>query len=193
MSNNAKNIFDEEGHWKVNAFLGTGHEAWSTYAEAYYSAGRALWEKTCELQAPVDYMVYPMLFCYRHYLELKLKDFLIGMKFPGESTLEIEGISSHGLMKLWKPVRDAMTLYWESIEEDLERVEKTIADFEMIDTSSFVFRYPVNRGHQASLAADRVRMNISKIGIHMSEIWKTFVCIEQALWELKEEETLGYL
>ena len=180
-----ENIFEEEGHWKVNAFLETGREAWYTYAEAYYHAGHTLWEATCELKVPIDTMVYPMLFCYRHFLELELKAILIGLKDIGEDTLRIKGVVKHGLSELWAQIHKQI-LEIEKAGEDLDLVGKIIAEFEKMDPISFVFRYPVDKKHQPNLP-DKERMNIENIGVHMAEVHQILNGIGDVLWEYKRE------
>lgn len=92
-------------------------------------------------------LVYPVLFCYRHFLELKLKAMLeqygsIGNVAPNWS--------HHRLEDLWRDFRTLLrNLDADHPEErGTDAVEQCIAEFAKIDPFSETFRYPSDRKGQ---------------------------------------------
>jgi hypothetical protein len=92
-------------------------------------------------------LVYPTVFCYRHFLELTLKAMLENYGSMGNVTANW---SHHRLEDLWRDFRvllrnaDADN----SKEDGTEVVEQCIAEFVKIDPLSETFRYPSSRKGQ---------------------------------------------
>jgi hypothetical protein len=87
-----------------------------------------------------DLLVYPIIFQYRHYIELRLKQLVaLGRGLTGDRGKEAWG---HSLLELWKMVRPLL----EKIEahgpkEDLEAVEEIVNQFDQVDRTGESFRY----------------------------------------------------
>lgn len=60
--------------WYLNAQLHVTPDKWDTYAEGYKSAGDIAVQYVVENNWYQDFLVYPIVFLYRHYLELRLKE-----------------------------------------------------------------------------------------------------------------------
>lgn len=94
-----------------------------------------------------DFLVYPIVFLYRHFVELKLKEIIQ----DGRNLLDIESSLAleHRLDRLWKDARELL----EEVEqhnpaatnEVLDDAERLILELHGIDTTSTVFRYPRDR------------------------------------------------
>ena len=93
-------VRDDEGDWWHNARLNLFYDNWNMYAEGYKVAGNVLVEYIKEKQFDQDYLVYPIVFLYRQYIELQLKAIIrdgnqlldIPEKFPHH----------HKIYELWK-------------------------------------------------------------------------------------------
>ncbi len=48
-------------------------EGWETYVSAYRMAAEALFDRTHDMTLSINWLVFPVVFLYRHYLELRLK------------------------------------------------------------------------------------------------------------------------
>ncbi len=109
-------------------------------ASGYKDAGDAL-AREQNSQFHNDALVYPMLFCYRQYLELSIKALTVLVNRAQESE---EGFPrSHNLKKLWSPIRDPLFNEIEQSEKEaFEIVEGIIRQFHEIDPRSHGFRYP---------------------------------------------------
>jgi hypothetical protein len=68
-------LFKPSNVWMGDAML-AGHASTrlALMTAGYKHAGDALVERALELRAERDFLVYPIIFCYRHYLELALKN-----------------------------------------------------------------------------------------------------------------------
>ena len=132
------------------AEIPTGTEGWYRLAESYKEAADRL---VASMEDPFTYAMYgaPLMFMYRHYIELHLKSLLLD---AGELLDEPQDIPpKHYLLGLWRRVRQLLLAI--SPESDgvwFRRSGEVISDFDSIDPTSFVFRYPVNNAGHTSTA-----------------------------------------
>jgi hypothetical protein len=89
-------------------------------------------------------LVYPIVFCYRHFLELTLKGILEEYGSMGNVS---PNWSHHKLEDLWRDFRTILrSLDSDHPEEGgTDAVEQCIAEFAKIDPFSETFRYPMSR------------------------------------------------
>ncbi|NJK82897.1 MAG: hypothetical protein HC912_02865 [Saprospiraceae bacterium] len=103
----------------------------------------------------LDSKIYPLVFLFRHYLEMILKDTiryesLISQKNYSD---EVGFPPSHSLIELWKELKPSIqkryTFYGEDLKRDCEKndgiVEKLLTEIEDLDSGSYAFRYPFDR------------------------------------------------
>lgn len=88
-----------------------------------------------------DSLIFPIIFCYRQYVELTLKHIIelmarfdeTGARFPHD----------HSLTRLWRDVKDRQRLERDDVEaNDWQIVERLLLEFDAVDSRSFAFRYP---------------------------------------------------
>ena len=112
-------------------------------------------------------LVYPIIFLYRHFIELELKYVLVTYGPHAGQTADWE---SHDLEVLWPKVRVVIDRF--GVEEDKEgtdAVEACIIEMAKIDRDSFSFRYPVRKRGQPlplefeSLDLENLRETMEKI------------------------------
>lgn len=91
-----------------------------------------------------DTLVLPILFLFRHYLELRFKEIITsGSRLLGE---QVDWPFSHDLADLWKKCRNVCERIYGSDRDDyLQFVDKCVADLNLLDPSSESFRYPIDR------------------------------------------------
>ena len=101
----------------------------------YMSAGAALIEACDEYTHERHFMIYPILFNYRHGVELAMK-WIVTM-YGGKTTDEI---AHHDLWQLWKLCKKVIE---ECGSEDgsVEVVEPIIKEFHDLDKTALAFRY----------------------------------------------------
>jgi hypothetical protein len=117
------------------------------YIEGYRKAAVAVFESAIHANVSPDFLVFPMAFLWRHYLELALKDVIaVGRRIAGEPW----GFpSGHNLMNLWNVARPHVVQCGNPNAPELVNVEANIREFEQVDPESDGFRYPFNRDRDA--------------------------------------------
>lgn len=82
--------------------------------------------------------IYPIMFCFRQYLELTMKDSILYCRlrrkivYSGESNLE-----GHDLLKLW----DNLKMYLDINDSEVKYVHRIIQELNTVDSNGELFRY----------------------------------------------------
>jgi len=148
-------LFKVDDDWWHNACLNYLHDGWILYADAYKCAGDLLVERNKGNQKDKDLLIYPVVFLYRQYIELRLKQIIrdgnqlldIPEKFP----------KHHRIDELWKQCRKILEEEGpRSPSSDLEAVEECILQFSEKDPTSMAFRYPTDKNGNPSLPGLRI-------------------------------------
>ena len=151
---------------------GTPQEEFGFFANAFHAAAKELVRPVRENPrfglwgAAQDFQAYPVVFMYRHALELHMKAVLIdgssmlvvrrhdpSCREPAtrgaQSDVSRPAVGAH-LRSLWSGVGISVLITFE-----IERtIRKLIGEFSAADDKSFAFRYPVNTKGKASLPPD---------------------------------------
>ena len=160
-------LFKADGDWWHNACLDGLHGSWGVYAEGYRQAGDLLVEHIKD--SPYrHFLVYPIVFLYRQYIELRLKEIIRDgnqlLDFPEEFP------KHHMIDKLWRQCRRILEQVWpEAPAEDLDAVEKCIQQFSEKDPTSTAFRYPTDKDGNPSLPGLR-HINLRNLSDVISRI-----------------------
>jgi hypothetical protein len=153
-------VFISGEDWWMNACVNWGG-GWTLYAIGYRNAGDALVERVEQDRGEADALVYPIVFCYRQYLELMLKDTLMeahlyhGIDEPFDA--------KHPLLHHWKPLRPLLEKRWPGDPEPLDAVEEILRQFDEVDEGSFAFRYSVTRQGAPSLPDEMQHINLRNL------------------------------
>lgn len=126
--------------WTNNACLNYSSDELSIYSEGYKRAGNMLSDKLQKNRNGIDFLIYPLIFLYRHHIELELK---IIIK-EGNYLLEDEKVmrNHHKLHNLWDDAKKIIEEIWsDSPKDDLKTVEKTVLQLNDLDPGSYAFRY----------------------------------------------------
>ena len=144
-------LFSSAGVWEQNAIVDAEDLNWDICV-GYRKAAETIVDSFIERRAKFnDYssfhssLAFPVIFLYRHYLELRLKELFIGY---GHVIGEPTKVQGHKLTSLWKKLRNrAAKAFTESVPEvveDMDVLEEIIREFSGIDPNSESFRYPVD-------------------------------------------------
>ena len=102
-----------------------------------------------------DLLVYPIIFNYRHFIELSLK-YLISTY---GRAVGVEPISnSHDLRRLWTAFMAVLAGYeHDDVEETDPIVARVVAEFAKVDPASFSYRYPAdNKGNPIPISQEEL-------------------------------------
>jgi hypothetical protein len=153
--------------WRANACLNWRNQdvnsKWSAYADGYKEAADVLVEYAKENRSQIDFLVYPIVFNYRHYLELRLKELIL----KGRELYDIEETlkTNHNLLSLWTECREILERVWpKGPKKDLDKIGSRINEFHEKDATSYSFRYPVKKDGQETIP-DLTHINL----IHLSD------------------------
>ena len=98
-------------------------------------------------------LIYPILFNYRHGIELAMK--WIIARYARYSSVNVGHIRHHNLWQLWK-VCKAIIIEVGSDDESIYAVEQIIKDFHDLDKSAVAFRYSRDKEDALIALPDRV-------------------------------------
>ena len=131
-------------------------------------------------------LMFPMTYCYRHYLELAMKHIPSELaKLTGEPVVELKQDQKHSLLVLWREFRKHSEKAFpghpdhEAIDDI---VEKLIDQLHQFDPRSTAFRYPDRNLRMLNLPRDeivqlrqtmeRLRLYFEGTDVYASELWQ---------------------
>ena len=134
-------------------------------------------------------LVYPIVFCYRHYLELTLKSILQRYGPLGDLT---SSWSHHRLEDLWCDYRTLLRAVGGETSEDqgTGAVEQCVAEFAKIDPASDAFRYPTRRRGQP-FGTELEMLDLISLRDTMQGIENYFLAVAGFLDSLTEVRSLA--
>ena len=139
------------------------------YGEAFYDAARVLVRSIARRRGHKMADVLPVLFLYRHAIELSAKAVILSgnnlMSITGQGKTQHEVFDDfkkwkHRLCPLLPPIKRVFDYanwewYWPNSEiETFADVKAVFSDLELLDPNSFTFRYPTNLRGERSARAD---------------------------------------
>ena len=142
-------LFAGAKDWQNNACISFPAERLELYTQGYKQAADTLVETVITTTSHQDLLVYPILFLYRHYLELRLK----GIISDGKRLLDDDNgfPEHHRLIDLWSIVKGVTRKVWQSNDPpEFEYIDHILSELSELDSGSMTFRYPIDKqGHNA--------------------------------------------
>ena len=180
--------FDEEG---MNAVFNWGIESYSVYALAYYEAAQRLLQPILNSGNFADYDAYPILFLFRHYVELTLKEVvLLTERMAKMERIELSqfNFATHDLTTLLEASERNLELLKEPLglnDQPFDKQTKDlILDLCSFDQKSEAFRYPVDKKGNLFFPDHFL--------VGLPEVAKNMECIHHSLIGLTEYLTVAY-
>jgi hypothetical protein len=159
MSKKIKSKLFTPSHKHGNAvlnFMNNSKREFAAYGSAFHKAGQQLAKEMISRGGYSDLEACPIVFMYRHALELYLKGIIMyGIDIMAVKGKPIEKImqefNTHNLSNLLpaiKKIFKEVDWVWKTDVEGIRSFEELalfIKDLEKVDSSSFTFRYPVDK------------------------------------------------
>ena len=131
-----------------------------------------------------DKLVFPILFCYRHFIELTLKDLL--QSYGKLADIE-PNAANHDLDQLWRNFRTLIDRMGDVDADDGSTpiVEGWVKEFKKIDPLSQAFRYPTGK-KGAPFNAVQESIDLVNLQIIMVKMDTYFGCVGMWLQSLSD-------
>lgn len=156
--------------WQFNACMSPWTSA-STIARGYRDAARLAFAQIAATGAReyLDSAAYAIIFNWRHYLELTLKDLLYTARalVNGDAGKQV---THHRLADLWRELRPLMEQIGGTDTANFDKVERVIAEFVQYDPDSFAFRYATDKQGKVSLPNIPSTVNLRYLDESMASV-----------------------
>ncbi len=186
-------LFTDAADWWNTACLNWLRDGWDIYARGYKEAADILVCHVAEQARGQDALVYPVVFLYRQYLELALKDLIRAARKLQE--IEDPVPMNHKIADLWSVLQQLLSKIapGDSVEE-LHQVGRLITEFARVDPTSMAFRYPEDREGNPSLPGiDRINLRVVREVIAKVAVMLDGVGAQLSVWmDYRAEEAAAY-
>ena len=143
--------------WTNNAWLSIYKGKFSPYADGYREGAKALAKDCVEDRGLNDILIYPIVFLYRQYIELRLKEIIIGLRYCNGQERTFP--QNHKIDNLWNTMKSDYVACGESVDsEDFQHAERLITEFCQVDPLATGFRYPINKEGDCSLKLEHIHI-----------------------------------
>ena len=117
------------------------------YMEGYKLAADNLVLYCLETDSNEGKLIFPIIFCYRQYVELMIKDlFKRFSSSSDEEKIRLLKRNSHNLINNWNSLYDEIKEYIKDYEkDDLMKLQNLIIEFNEFDVKSDSFRFPTDK------------------------------------------------
>ena len=137
-----RDFFGPASDWWHNAVVSQFGTSWYVYAEGYRTAADLLVASASKDRSSVNFLIYPIVFLYRQYVELSLKSML-----RDSATLLCRDIplsTRHELGPLWSQLTPLLkeALGTNLTKRELQVLTNLVRQFSDSDPTSQTFRYP---------------------------------------------------
>lgn len=154
-------LITDASDWSNNACLNFayGPDAHDGYARGYRIGAEQLTRYVIEENRNQDTLIYPIVFLWRHYTELRLKELLAS----SQSLLgyPIEREKHHKILPLWNKLRPLLKqIEPRGDKETLDAVGAIMSQLDAVDPDSITFRYPTNKAGEPVLPRDLTIINV---------------------------------
>lgn len=148
--------------------------------DGYEQAASILIDKASCTRFMNDSLIYPIIFLYRHMIELSLKELIETFGGRVNITPELKG---HNLAKLWQKYQEmCKALEVDDTDEASPHMSKIINEFNEVDPTSTSFRYHVdNKGNVLDLKHREI--DLVRLRDVMKGVYNYFSGSYSYLWE----------
>jgi len=164
--------------WPANACMTRGEEF--AYREGYRRGAKQLVDYVCAEARDQDFLIYPIVYLYRHHVELILKRLILLTANLAEEELTekcAKDLEQHRIDELWNDLRFLLKKakirqeYGVTLEpEDVSGANSYIKQLSELDPDSQRFRYAHLQNGASSLPDDLEHINIAVFGSHMESL-----------------------
>lgn len=117
-----------------------------------------------------DFIAFPALYCYRHSLELALKDLIY--EFERARTGEFKVLGTHDLRLIWRAAREVLEAMWPDGDvRQLELMGRMVEELAAVDPGGEQFRYDRDRaGLVRDIPEELMRFDLRNVEAVMGKL-----------------------
>lgn len=155
--------------WRATAALAGTTTDVVPYASGFREAGDMLIIQGIEAGVQ-DFIAFPAFYCYRHALELTLKD--VVYEFERARSGDFTVIRTHDLDAIWRRARTALEATWPDGDAvQLERMGRVVEELAAADPSGEQFRYDRDReGFVRDIPEELMRVDLQIVKTVMGKM-----------------------
>lgn len=176
--------------WHNNACLNYMPDHGTAYTEGYRRAADILIRHIDETARDQDFLVYPVVFLYRHHIELQIKQVtgLARQLLQGDDLSDSDKVT-HNLNSLWETARKVLLQADDTLSSsDFIRVSAVVKALNEADLRATAFRYPRTREGGRSLEGVHY-INTRRFGEQMAAASDDLDAIDDGLRYLLDLES----
>jgi len=170
----------------ANARLNTSWQPDFFYSLGYREGARRLANHVLETYSDQDTLIFPIVYLYRHHIELVLKRLLVVASSVVDRQLtpaELKHLGMHRLDLLWADLKPMLSACYRKanlaapVKENMAGVDSYIRQLSTVDRESQSFRYSISSKGDPALAG-LTHINIRTFAEKMERLCDLFVSIE---------------
>jgi hypothetical protein len=137
------NLLASDDDWWVVACMDWPRDRWLGYVGGYWKGAEVIAAHITSTGRDQDYLVYPFLMCWRHYVELQIKILIGPMRIYRRETIDLP--RTHKIDHLWRTARPLLDQVSPGDRDTLDNTERVLLQLHGFDPTSEHFRYPVRK------------------------------------------------
>ena len=200
-------LFGPAEDWQNNACIAHWDADWA-YSRGFRRAANRLARHVCDTGTDQDVLIYPIIYLYRHHVELVLKAIIksaSGLLDRELTEKDLEALDRHNLSKLWQAARPLLDPVCDRAgnppfpASELEGVDSYIRQIHGHDPDGQSFRYATRKAKGASRSGFRPSLGprlklvnvkafaaaMEKLAAYLEGIEGWFVSLEDAKAEMQ--------
>ena len=175
--------FDNLGSYHLHAWMHHSDDNQYGYIAGYRKAGDLLVDAVLEGRESVDFLVYPIMFCYRQHLELTLKRLIKDSCNLLDESIEQykKCLDNHDLTPLWLNCSFLLERTEELPADFKVRVKGAVDFYESYDKKSFSFRYWNDKNGNRSLPHELKTLHVGKLVKSFSDVFDNLIAAQDQI------------
>jgi hypothetical protein len=173
-------------NWTLNSCTGWSKDQPTSRIIGYREAADLIFRRLVEDRGGCDTLVYPLVFLWRHAIELQLKNIVD----RGQILLDEEATypKHHGLREVWKMAVKVIEELHEEDNGEIDNVTRVIEELCALDPDSAGFRYHQTKKGQPTLATVPEHLHLGSINDALAGVSSYLDCVETVL-----EQAIDYI
>jgi hypothetical protein len=173
-------------NWTLNSCLGWSKDRPTSRIMGYREAADLIFRSLSEDRGGRDTLVYPLVFMWRHAIELQLKNIVErGQIVLGEPATYPK---HHGLEETWKMAIKVIGALQEEDQGEIENVTNVIEELCALDPDSTGFRYHEKKNGQPTLHGAPELLPLGSIHEALAGVSSYLDCVDTCL-----EQAIDYI